>query len=154
MLLFPQNMMTYIVFFSQKNLLNFFFLGQHNLKIHQKTIFEKVGPIVENEDGKVSKRTITLPMSSKRWKMNGLKRTRRNFWNISHAKLSIIVGIFSCHVDSNYVMWHSIPWWGLKYFVTWIRVPRKTWTTPLMVVFKWCFWFATLTWEGFEKWKC
>jgi hypothetical protein len=57
-------------------------------------------------------------------------------------------------LDSNYVMWHNIPWWGSKYFATWIRVQRKTWITLLMVVFKWCFWFATLTWEGFEKWKC
>jgi len=153
-LLFPQNMMTYIVFFSQKNLLNFFFLGQHNLKIHQKNNIWESWPNCWKWGWKGIQMDNNVTMSSERWKMNGLKRTRRNFWHISHGKSSIIVGIFSCHVDSNYVMWHSIPWWGLKYFVTWIRVPRKTWNTPLMVVFKWCFWFATLTWEGFEKWKC
>lgn len=58
-------------FFSQKKpFYNFIFFGQHNLKIHQKTIFEKVGPIVENEDGKVSKQTTMLL-----WVVNGERWT-------------------------------------------------------------------------------
>lgn len=153
MIVFPQNMV--IFFFLKKNLCTILFIfGQHNSKIHPKTLFGKVGPIVENEDGKVSKWTTMLLVSNERWMMNKLKRIRRNLWSISHGKSSIILGIFSCHLDSNYAMWHNIPWWGSKYFATWIKVQRKTWITLLMVIFKWCFWFATLTWEGFEKWKC
>lgn len=60
------NMVTFIVFFSQKNLCTIYFFGQHNMKIHQKQLFGKVGPIVENKDGKVSKRTTMLHVSSER----------------------------------------------------------------------------------------
>ncbi len=64
MIVFPQNIVTFIVFFPKKNLCTIFFFGQYNLKIHQKQLFGMVGPIVENEDRKVSKQTPMLHVSN------------------------------------------------------------------------------------------
>jgi hypothetical protein len=41
--------------------------------------------------------------------MKELKKTRKNLWSISHGKSPFILGIFSCHMDSNYVMCYNIP---------------------------------------------
>jgi hypothetical protein len=41
--------------------------------------------------------------------VDGLKGPRKNLWNIFHATLANIFGIYSCHMDSHFVMWQNIP---------------------------------------------
>lgn len=51
-------------FFSQKKPLYNFFFWPTQFENSPKKLFGKVGPIVENEDGNVSKRTTMLPVNN------------------------------------------------------------------------------------------
>jgi hypothetical protein len=89
-------------FFSQKKtFLQKFFLANTIWKFTKKTIFEKVGPIVENEDGKVSKWTTMLL-----WVGNGER------WTSSREQ----EGIFGTYPMANHRLL-------LEYFhATWIQI--------------------------------
>jgi hypothetical protein len=54
------------LFFPKKNLCIFIYFLSTQHENSTKNLFGKVGPIVENEDGKVSKQTTTLHVSNER----------------------------------------------------------------------------------------
>ncbi len=59
-----------------------------------------------------------------------------------------------CHMDSHFVMWQNIPWWGLKYSTMWTKVQHEDTNCSFkccIYLFKWCLWFIALMWEGFEE---
>jgi hypothetical protein len=93
-------------FFSQKKPFYNFVFGPTQFENSPKNNIWKSWPNCWKRGWKGIQTHNNVTMSRELWKMNGLKRTRRNFWNISHGKASIIVGKFSCHRDS--IMWCGI----------------------------------------------
>jgi hypothetical protein len=108
----------------------------------------------------VHSNTVSRWTSNSKWWtcewVSKFKGAKKNLLNIFHVISLNIIEIFSCHVDFLFVTWQNILWQSHKYFGTRTRVQHKNTnysTNGCIYLFKWCFWFEMLMWEGFEKWK-